>query len=889
MSLAAEAADADLMTPDIIYCGFQRISPVARAQDRRRAMVNGAEQAIELTISLAGPEPYTFTTAIHKQADIQTLARTIEVLLADRRVTVACMFDQATDNVLRWSDTVADVLDRDSVVGVVPLSESTLIRSIQMSDSRPSTPKRPDSAQSWDVRSDRSGPKTAPIPQMEFIQSSARSRSTSFHGSVSPDLDSSRPSSRALIHRKSDLQRSPQKPTSMALRLLRSNGVRRPSDISTAGSGLEDNSYLPPLPMSPMPKITYSPLSIICANAVALLAFCRFCARKKTLCELLFWLDTESPNVDEEYVSRLYLVIDAPLRLNLPREVSTVDEAKDLLRDGLLGWSETRFAGSEEELWSMRFQVDRPALFNSAVISLKSSDQTSRQRFVELMKQALHPEDSSILSLKERKLLDTRQAIFEQVCSQYFPGQQIDTKKYFEYKTSQMTLPERSRLVNRRNVYGGLFDRNVSPATRSQISLRSKEDHAKIESWELSVKPPSVYSPFGAHIGEVMPMEDADLQGWRDVGTKCAADRASSDGLASKSSSLRRRPIVPRLESGGGKTPEIITPPSSARSVRHQRAESRGSSSISDDTQTTPVLTLTETQRADLIRRQAKLRTLLGESPKEAINGQTKNMTSEMIDPRVGGTQSPTPSVGSHFSGTSSRFSLSRAEQAEEVERRTHLRRAAKLYAMFGEHADSPSSIPFYRINGTPRKSFGDQHLRSRSSASQYEPASSRAPSRVGSVSSQSLYSPSLKSPTLPSHEDEHSASLGRSSSRYQPDRRNNARKPFSGPFGIFRNTSSAVTTKALDHADLLSDFPVPPTSAHSSPSPNANSYVSRSYSRASNLYASSLLPDDESILEVDSDEEEDDEEGDAIVQDVRTNMKLRQLLGNDAPTSIMS
>lgn len=847
------------MTPEVIYCGFQRIAKQSYGQKDQDAAQSAAEQEVVLTVKLATSDAYEFELSIHKQADIQTLARTIEAVLDDRRIIVACLIDQGSENVLRWADRVLDVLDAQSIVLVLPVNEDKLLRVLQMTPSRPGTPKRPPSRLRQADETDQAPttPKGSPRPQLEFIHLSNQQIDTPsvMTPAASPSIASPRPGF-------SEGKRS----ASRGLRLLRPNGVRQVSDIVTAPSTPTSASYLPPLPASPMPKAVLTTLMRLCSNAIALSGLLRYCARKKTLCEILFWLDSSVSTVDEDYISRIYLSPDAPLRLNIPREVSTTIEARELLKDGSLSWSAEGFLRTEGGLKVLRLESDHVKYYSRASITLTSNLNAERTKFIETMSMALHPEDTSILSLKERQVLGTRQAILEQVYGQYFPNEQDSAAKYFEYTLDQMTKPERDRLANRRSIFGALFDRRSPPAEVSKI-LPEAESRRPVQPLAKTTIPDAALAK--AHVEEVMPMEDADLIGWTDV-------KDVNHVYQNTTAAGRDRSVTPTsgkigkiggLESNGNGGHRI------APQQDHVRpALSRTPSTVSDDTQASPKLTLSETQRADLLKRQTKLRTLLGVAPAEAIHNQSESTLHDYIE-RSTPVRSPSPthSINSRFSATSSRISALRQDQSEDNERRMQARRAAKLYAMFGEHADSASSTPSYRNKqGYSRSaSYSEHSPRPGSSASQYSPSYSRVPGRPGSISGQSLYSPSTSRNMTPN------SILSKSDGRYQPDRQS-PRKGLKNSFGMFRSPKpSALST------DILSNFPSPPSTG----SPTANTF-NRAFPQ-SGQYTSSLYQDDESILEVDSDEEDDEVE--AIVQDVRTNMKLRQLLGNDAPTSTVT
>lgn len=862
--LAAQSNVIDiLIPPDVIYCGFTRISPVPRAQYYEKPHSPPSAQEIVLTVSVIGPHRYNFTAAIHKQADVQTLARTVEALLAERRIIVACLIDLGSDNPLRWSDMIDDVLDGDSVVGVIPLSEATLVRTLHLTQSSSARPSNVRSTTTLSTVTTKS--LSAPLPQLEFMHAGpARPQLTSRSGSSSslgpPNFltgDSTYLIDTALVRRRSDMQ----KPSIRALRIL------RPTSAQKRSSGLPAvepfaKTYIPPLPSSPIPKAIQSPLSRICSNSISLLAFFRFCTRKKTLCELLYWLDTSTSLISEDYIHRTYMSLDAPLRLNIPREVSTTIEARELLRDGILAYSEKGFEHSPEGLRVQKLQSEREALFRQAAITLSGTAGNERRNFVDLLAKALDPEDTSILSLKERKSLDTRHAILAQVCAQYFPGKQVNTNTYFEYEEEHLTKPERLRRVNRRTAYAGLFDKRSSPRQVSQSSIpQITRPTASPLSRSGFGQPSRVSSYASAQIGEVMPMEDSSITGWTEV----AGDGSRPEAETSISRVTSRAGRVRESDkSVAASSPGRVTSPNLS-SVSHKRdSDSISSSGDATGSETAPA-SGSETRKADLVRRQQKLRNILGASPQDVLDkqGGSPRLVGDLSSFGVPRAASPTPSTVSRFTTASrgSIVSLSRAEKDEEEDRRSQIRRAAKLYAMFGEHADSSASIPSYRQNARSHKS---QSLLSRpqSSASQYDLTPARSASRA-SFTSQRNHEPTTP---VKSHDG-----------RYLPDRNSGGRRTLRS--FLTRNNSGSPMPP-----DLLSGFPTPPSATASPTSP-----AFRTHLTCSKFGGASLYGDDESIMEELGSDDEDDPEGDAIVADCRTNAKLRHLLGNDAPTSTIS
>lgn len=485
-----------------------------------------------------------------------------------------------------------------------------------------------------------------------------------------------------------------------------------------------------------------------------------------------------------------------------------------------------------------------------------------RASFVKLLSRALDPEDTSILSLKERKSLDTKQAILDQVCAQYFPGKQVDKSKYFEFKEHNLTKPERVRLSNRRQIYGGLFDKESSPSAYTHTSFRRHSQASTLSNSRLENN--FGQSKEGPKIGEIMPMEDADLYGWSDV---------AADSTTSAKTNPRPGRNGGSMQGSARMSSERIRPSSDMsfvtldnRHPHHSASASASSSTKSDDTQFTPVLNLSESERADLVRRQTKLRTLLGATPRDMLDRQAGNMTSELASSRPSMMPlSPTPSMMSRHTtaSDSSRLSYSRAETEEEAERRTQVRRAAKLYAMFGEHANSPTSVPSYRQSSRARKGVSDYTERPASAASQYSPEIVRSPSR-GSVTARSMYEQSFS----------RQSTFDTPKSKHQPSTRDSDRRSFRSL--MFKSPKDSKLP-----SDVLSTFPAPPSTG----SPSSPSF--RHSIRGMNGFGpGSLHGDTDSIMEELESEDEEDLEGDAIVQDVRTNMKLRQLLGNDAPTS---
>lgn len=848
--------------PDVIYCGFTRISPIPRAQYYEKALSPATANEIVLTISILGPDRHNFTASIDKQADLQTLARTVEALLSERHIIVACLIDLGTDNPLRWSDTVDDVLDTDSVVGVIPLSDATLFRTMQMSDTvrpaRPSVERSTTAASTITTKS-----QSAPLPQLEFIQTAPErptlmSPAGSTYGALGrPAADGGYLIDTALVRRRSDMQ----KPSLRALRILRpSNGAKRSSSTLPAVEPFA-KTYIPPLPSSPIPKAIQSPLSRICSNSISLLAFFRFCTRKKTLCELLYWLDTSTTLISEDYIHRTYMRNDAPLKLNIPREVSTTIEARELLRDGILAYSEKGFERSPEGLRVQQLQSEKEALFRQAAITLSGPGGDERKKFVDLLAKALDPEDTSILSLKERKSLETRHAVLAQVCGQYFPGNQVDTKNYFEYEEEHMTKPERLRLANRRTVYNGLFDRRLSfkQASQNSVTTRSIKRPLLGAAGGFFKPQPSRVSSFAtAQIDEVMPMEDSSITGWTDVASE-SDPKTLHSRISSRTSLLQSQDNTSSWPNGAA------SPTPSQTSHQTQVASMSSSTDLVEFAETTNGTLSADNRKADLVRRQQKLRNILGASPQEVLDRQgSPQIVGDLRSFGVPRASSPTPSNHSRFTVAShgSRMSLSRAEQDEENERRSQVRRAAKLYAMFGEHTDSPNSVPSYRQR--PRSQQSSQTIFSRppSSASQYDASLARTTSRISATSQRD------GEPNTPARKQD---------SRYMPDRNSGGSRRTFKSFLSKNNKGSPMPP------DLLSGFPTPPSAKASPTSPAFRHHLMRG------RFGTSLYGSDESIMEELGSDEEDDPEGEAIVADCRTNAKLRHLLGNDAPTSTIS
>lgn len=856
------------MQPEVIYCGFTRISPISREHLYQTAQSNTTSQEIVLTVSIIGPKRYNFTTAIHKQADIQTLARTVETLLSDRKVIVACLIDLGSDNPLRWSDTVDDVLDGDSVVGVIPLSEATLVRTMQLSQVNDLSTRPPVQRSQTAFSRESVKSVSAPLPQLEFMhitpeKPQLETRRDSIYGSVnSPGAESTYYIDTALVRRRSDMQ----KPALRALRILRPSSAARTSEIPAVEPFA--STYIPPLPSSPIPKAIQTPLSQICSNSIALLAFFRYCARKKTLCELLYWLDTSSDLINEDYIDRIYLSNEAPLKLNIPREVSTTIEARELLRDGILAYSETGYARAPEGLRVQQIQSESEDLFKQAAITLAGSVKDERKDFVNLLAKALDPENTSILSLKERKSQDTRHALLKQVCGQYFPGEQVDTTNYFDYDEEHLTKPERLRLAHRRTIYAGLFDKRVPSMQSSHLSSRQHNSpRASLLSRQNSVSHRRTTSlRSSAQVGDLMPMEDADVDGWTDVAGERHESKKDTTMPGTPADSSFTQGSAPHGDSTGQPANSNIGASISSLPAARQRRGSIVSSADSEDNQLVSATNATELRKADLVRRQQKLRNILGASPQAVLDKQNSpQIAGDMSSFGVAGPSSPTPSNMSRFTSASnaSRMSLSRAEQAEEDDRRSQLRRAAKLYAMFGEHADSPNSVPSYRQKLRSTKSSQSMHYRPLSAASQYDAPTTRSVSRA-SFTSQQIYEPS--------------SSARGSDSRYMPDRSSGGRKTFRS-FMMKKNPKDSPGT-----SDLLSDFPTPPSATVSPTSPAFRHNFTKHHQFGGSLYG-----DDESIMEElgsDDEDEEGDPEGEAIVADVRTNAKLRHLLGTDAPTS---
>ena len=864
----------DLIAPEIVFCGFQRMSTVSHDQYYKRQA--SLAEATEITITISINDGHTFHTPIHKQADIQTLARTIEGLLAERRLVVACLIDLGSDNILRWSDTVENVLDSDSVVGVIPLSKQTLMRTTQPTHSANET---------IDVDNTRGRPlsSTSPIPQMEFIQvTPVLTRPGSYPGSI-PRSESDE---KNVSRRKTDGQRSSTK----ALKALKAN-AKRLSDLAIHPPTVEPyaETWLPPLPMSPIPKAVQSRLTQICSNAVLLLNFARYCARKKTLCELLCWLDT-THNVSEDYIGRIYLDREAPLKLNLPREVSTAVEARELLRDGALAWSETGFEVSQEGLTAKLVETENPNLFRAAAIVFTSPSTAQRKSFLEYLTKALDPKDVSILPLKDRTTTATRQAVLNQVCNQFFVGDQIHSQNYFEYGEFHMTKPERTRRGSKRITYG-VDDKKISPASSVlllPLAPATMEEYVKTQSSSSPAQSFKTASSLtqveskadpSASVRESMTLSDHDTtptQSVKDIPEDRYANGISING---PSNSIRK---AQKLSSILGHTVDangVVRSGTAApvkRMVSHDRSFSMASSILSDDSATV------DAPQEDSMKRQTKLRAMLGLSSQEIQKVQAK-------EPKR--SSSPTPSIASRMSAQSGRYSvtshMSRAERDEASDRRLQARKAAKLYAKYGSE-----NMP--------------QALRTRKSVSDFDPALSRPGSSASIYSTASFTARtgsarSLYTPTGPG--------------RYKPDR---GQLPQSGlrlrSFSLFKNGRREPSSNYDDEdRDSISDFPpkspsisqrspkhytngfeVPPIPAKYKTDPHDINLDDPNHDpehqgrdRIDSLPSMKSPRDHDDLAFLEEDEEEDeDEEGEAIVQDVRTNMKLRQLLGNDAPTS---
>ncbi len=224
---------------------------------------------------------------IHKQADIHTLVRTIENRLVERRTLVACLVDLTADVPLRWSDTIDDILDSTSVVGVIPMPYYS-----------------------------------------NFLPAS---KNSGIHSNRVVQLGSSEFTLRRM--KSASFTKMPQ---------TQSVPYRSFSSPVESAVGVPSGNRL----------------SEICSNSILLLAFCRYAARKKILPELLFYLDTCSSGVHEDYLYPLYLDDGAPLKLNVPRETTTVDEAMDVLTGGILQWASEGFELSEEGRWCLFYKLN---------------------------------------------------------------------------------------------------------------------------------------------------------------------------------------------------------------------------------------------------------------------------------------------------------------------------------------------------------------------------------------------------------------------------------------------------------------------------------------------------------------------------------------------------
>ncbi|ORY76955.1 hypothetical protein BCR37DRAFT_155793 [Protomyces lactucae-debilis] len=752
-----------LVAPEVVYVGFSRIAGTSHHADYQEKIKHSESQEIHVAVTVAIPDqpPFEFATPIHKQADLQTLARVIEANLAERNLVVACLIDQESSNVLRWADIVGDVLDSDSRVYVLPMTEETIEETLALG-------RRPSSPTNF-IHSPT---------QMEFIQIRRP-----------PSVMSASSSGRTAARNRVSL-----------LQMHHERG----------------GSSSPTLPASGDPTSSAYRLATLSSNAISLLAFLRFCRQKRTLLEVLFWLDT-SIHYTEDYVERLYMSSNAPLKLNLPREVSGITEARQLLKDGLLAWSLDTFETSSENARVKQIQHARPHVYKKAEL-LFMGQSAEREQFLALLTQALDPEDTTILSLRERSEVATKAAILGQVCDQYFPGQ-IPTKQYFApVPVQQLTRPERLRQAKRNALYGELL--KTSPLLPSQTNEQARLEQIADEALSAARLADPVEDEVEVDADEET-LEEVSTSGDRPENVKNTGDRAK------KLSSLLGHDVV-------------VNDPLSAQS-------SPISSSFSPIARTAPDQ---ETLLGKLKRRKevrsVSTRTVPLDFESSALD-QTKVFRQPVSrKPSIVSLRPPSPtlSIGSRFSQTTTGSFLSRQESDADAARRSQQRRAAKLYAMFGENA-SGASVPHFqrRAMGPPdvRTSFDQRRERPRSN-SRFSLLPDRSSSRA---------------------------------SAYTPDR-GEKRSGFMRSIFSHPNGSS---TSIKSHTGSVESFGMAlhPTRSRSG---SVVSHMSR-------MPMASGLGDTGHISE-DEDEDEDDEEGEAIVNDVRTNMKLRQLLGNDAPTSTM-
>lgn len=445
----------EFFPPEVIYVGFKRISSISQAQQLKLAEASAATQDLLITVSVLDHTRYTFTTTISRHADISTLARSIEMVLTAQRTAVACLVDLGSDNILRWTDAVDDVLDGDSIVGVLPLTPAAVMGSTTGQNDRPS-PSRSRTSSLLCL----SAPSSSTVPQSEFgAPSDEKTRGAADEQQMRPPLvgRQSNPNMRSMSWR-STRKAEPPSPNV-------SNGKVMPAMQAYDIAPVTDIHRIPRSPdrVRKLLEVTH--------NAILLRDFCRFCARRRTLIELLFWLDTATA-YDETYVERVYLRRDAVLHLNMPPDVHKVDQARLLLQEGALAWCFELFEASYEGAHTTLIQTEQPALYARAQIELRGLQDDSRQQFVKLLSQVLNPADTTILALKERKEVRTRQSILDRICEQYLPDNQVDTRRYFELREEHMTLPERNRLTKRRIAFGGLFDQRPGRTSEESSVVR---------------------------------------------------------------------------------------------------------------------------------------------------------------------------------------------------------------------------------------------------------------------------------------------------------------------------------------------------------------------------------------------------------------------------------
>ncbi|BFZ54705.1 hypothetical protein PYCC9005_001742 [Savitreella phatthalungensis] len=872
----------EFFPPEVVYVGFTRISAISKEHEARLVAQEATSKDVLIAVCLLQDDHYKFTTSIGRQDSIQALARTLEANLVGRNITVACLVDLGSDNVLRWSDTVDDVLDQDSVVGLMPVN-----RAVAASLHMPTMVGAMSSARY----------NSAPIPQEEFPDPKPRSASVDYTGMRRPSQ-----TLRARLKRKESV-------TSIASRVTPAMQVYNMAPIIPLPASTNESNDL---------VRRRSQLQDVKSNAFMLRDFCRFCARKRSLLELLFWLETAVEDHDPDYIDRLFIRPDAPLRLNLPTELTGISDARALVQDGQLLWSFGLFEQASEGAHTVLLQVEHPDLYQQAAMRLRGT--AGRENFINLMTQALSPDDTTILSHRERKETRTRQSILERLCDQFFPNSQIDSRGYFELREEHMTLPERTRLDKRRAAFGQLDGsdglslqavprvfvqgRAAQPAIAAEFYDRTSDFLDDARAVDLN---PATVATISQPANETnVPLEQTQDNTEYELDSD-ATSLMTDDSDKSRLLNLRSQRLLKaqKLSSLLGLQVDQNGHVTSTSAPHERRGLPRAISGGVDADE------LSASRRAEIVKRQHKLRSVFG-SPSNMIPSPATVKDTENAGVRrssvVGSSiksraKSPAASTRSRRSDLSDFSAVSRQTRDADVERRAQARKLAKLYAQFGDHTSRDNNHGDAHLGySTNQRSL----LRGRASINDLRRPETSMSNYAHSIGRSSIGGRSTKTGMAgrylpdrggPAHQ--HSLQQSRLLNFFNPSSQQATR----------RGSRSQQPQQASEHSEHQPRSPLMHDNASSSTlpldpyavgavvhstvvepllaSPSINSFVEANQqpTRASFDSEDGQGEDFHDIEEEEEEEEEDeDDEGEAIVQDVKTRMKLRQMLGHDAP-----